>query len=47
VKAELFESLTGKGVKGSVDGHSVALGNRALIEELGASDEGLRSYEPP
>src|SRR5690242_5659299 len=35
LKAESFESLTGKGVKGSVNGHSVALGNRALIEELG------------
>ena len=34
-KAEAFESVTGKGVKGKVDGHSVALGNRALIEQLG------------
>jgi Cu+-exporting ATPase len=37
VKAESFQSLTGKGVKGSVDGRSVALGNPALLEELGAS----------
>jgi Cu+-exporting ATPase len=36
-KVESFESLTGKGVKGSVNGRSVALGNRALLEELGAS----------
>lgn len=35
LKAEAFESITGKGVKGSVDGHSVALGNRALLEEAG------------
>jgi Cu+-exporting ATPase len=35
VKAEAFESITGKGVKGTVDGHRVALGNRALVEEAG------------
>src|SRR6201991_1447423 len=29
-----FESVTGKGVKGKVDGRSVALGNRALLDEL-------------
>jgi Cu+-exporting ATPase len=29
-----FRSLTGKGVTGRVDGHAVALGNRALLEEL-------------
>src|SRR5689334_10754593 len=40
-KAEWFESLTGKGVKGSVNGHAVALGNRALIEELGAGADEL------
>ena len=34
-KAESFESVTGKGVKGMIDGHSVSLGNRALLEELG------------
>ena len=33
-KAESFESLTGKGVKGEIDGRSVALGNRALLDEL-------------
>ena len=32
-KAEQFESVTGKGVKGRVGGHSVALGNRALMED--------------
>ena len=29
-----FASITGKGVRGVVDGRSVALGNRALLEEL-------------
>jgi Cu+-exporting ATPase len=33
--AESFDSVTGKGVKGRVDGHEVALGNRALMESLG------------
>ena len=32
-KVETFESVTGKGVKGVVDKRSVALGNRALLEE--------------
>ncbi len=34
-EAEDFRSLTGKGVVGRVDGRSVALGNRRLLEELG------------
>jgi Cu+-exporting ATPase len=34
-RAESFESVTGKGVRGSVEGHSVALGNRALFADLG------------
>jgi cation transport ATPase len=33
--ASSFESLTGKGVIGEVDGHKVSLGNQALIDELG------------
>ena len=33
--AEDFRSLTGKGVVGKVDGHSVALGNLALLQETG------------
>ncbi|HRI91570.1 MAG TPA: heavy metal translocating P-type ATPase [Accumulibacter sp.] len=33
--AEEFEALTGKGVKGVVDGQAVALGNAALLTELG------------
>jgi P-type Cu+ transporter len=34
-KSGSFESITGKGVKGQIDGRSVALGNRALLEALG------------
>lgn len=34
-KTEDFEAITGKGVKGRVDGKSVALGNAALIADLG------------
>lgn len=33
--AETFESVTGKGVTGTVAGHAVALGNRALMTDLG------------
>jgi P-type Cu+ transporter len=36
-----FESVTGKGVRGRVDGHEVALGNRALLELLGAEPGAL------
>ncbi len=35
VNTQSFESITGKGVKGQVDGHAVALGNRALLDDLG------------
>jgi Cu+-exporting ATPase len=34
VNTQSFESITGKGVKGQVDGRSVALGNRALLDDL-------------
>jgi Cu+-exporting ATPase len=34
-EADEFRSVTGKGVVGTVDGRAVALGNRALLEELG------------
>ncbi len=33
--ASQFESITGKGVRGRVEGRDVALGNRALLDELG------------
>ncbi|MGB7336762.1 MAG: copper-translocating P-type ATPase [Salaquimonas sp.] len=36
-----FEAVTGKGVKGTVDGKSVALGNLALITELGLDGQEL------
>jgi Cu+-exporting ATPase len=36
-----FDSRTGKGVVGRVDGKEVALGNRALMEELGVGAEAL------
>jgi Cu+-exporting ATPase len=31
---ESFDSITGKGVRGKIDGHAVALGNRTLLEQL-------------
>jgi Cu+-exporting ATPase len=39
--AEAFESLTGKGVVGRVEGRAVALGNRRLMDDLGVSIEPL------
>ena len=36
-----FEAVTGKGVKGTVDGRAVALGNLAMIRELGLEAGGL------
>ncbi len=33
-----FQSITGKGVKGEVDGHPVAVGNRSLLEKLDAGE---------
>jgi Cu+-exporting ATPase len=35
VNPESFESITGKGVRGKMEGHEVNLGNRALMEEMG------------
>ena len=34
VKVESFDSLTGKGVRGLIEGREVALGNRALLDQL-------------
>src|SRR5207237_6068455 len=49
-KVESFDSITGKGVTGKIEGHSVTLGNRALLEqlqinagELAAKAEALRA----
>ncbi|MBA7699893.1 Copper-exporting P-type ATPase [subsurface metagenome] len=39
-----FQSLTGKGITGLIDGQTVALGNQALFEEL-AIDLGVLSHE--
>ncbi len=39
-RAEGFDSITGKGVRGTVDGRQVAVGNRALAEEIGGGDLG-------
>jgi Cu+-exporting ATPase len=36
VEASEFESITGKGIRGQVDGTTVALGNEGLVDELGA-----------
>ncbi len=36
-----FDSATGKGVTGTVDGRRVAVGNRAMMESAGAVDEAL------
>ena len=41
VKAEDFEAITGKGVKGIVDGKAVALGNAALIKDMGLDSGAL------
>jgi Cu+-exporting ATPase len=37
VKADNFQSVTGKGVTGKVDGYTVAAGNAKLLESLGIS----------
>jgi len=36
-KVDEFESLTGKGVKGIVEGQEVALGNHEILKQLGAN----------
>jgi P-type Cu+ transporter len=41
VEVREFVSLTGKGVRGVVDGKAVALGNRALMADLGIAIVGL------
>jgi P-type Cu+ transporter len=39
--AQEFESITGKGVKGVVDGHEVILGNQGLLHEFGIDSSEL------
>ncbi|MGF1592551.1 MAG: heavy metal translocating P-type ATPase [Kiloniellaceae bacterium] len=41
-KAEDFEAVTGKGVKGRVDGKAVALGNARLVADLGLDGDHAR-----
>jgi Cu+-exporting ATPase len=41
VEASDFEAVTGKGVKGVVDGRPVALGNLRLVQDIGLSGEAL------
>ncbi len=41
-KAEDFESLTGKGVVGTVEGHRVVLGTTALLAEHGVAADSLK-----
>ena len=42
-KTEQFESLTGKGVRGMISNRKVALGNAALMADIGANIEPLKS----
>lgn len=41
VDATRFDSLTGKGVVGEVEGHRVALGNRSLLDDFGVNSKEL------
>ncbi|TIP77393.1 MAG: HAD family hydrolase, partial [Mesorhizobium sp.] len=41
-EAEDFEAVTGEGVKGSVKGRTVALGNQALMDDLGIGLEAAK-----
>jgi Cu+-exporting ATPase len=43
VAIEGFQSVTGKGVKGTLGGKQVAIGNAALMTDLGASSDALRT----
>ena len=42
-QANNFQSVTGKGVMGIVDGRDVAIGNKAFLEELGATASDLEA----
>lgn len=41
LKAGNFQSVTGKGVKGEVDGQQIALGNSKLLQDLGIDTQAL------
>jgi Cu+-exporting ATPase len=47
VKADGFESLTGKGVTGTVEGRTVLVGNESLLAEHGVSTEAVRERCSP
>ncbi len=38
-----FQSITGKGITGRIDGKRIGLGNRALLDELGASTDAFEA----
>jgi Cu+-exporting ATPase len=42
-----FQSVTGKGVTGTAEGHKVAFGNAALLESLSVAAEELKSKAEP
>jgi Cu+-exporting ATPase len=44
VTVDAFESVTGKGIRGTIAGRSIAVGNRALIDEL-KIDAGILAAE--
>lgn len=46
-QAEGFQSHTGKGVTGRVNGRAVALGNRALMGDIGAQSQPLQKIAEP
>jgi Cu+-exporting ATPase len=51
-RAQHFESVTGKGVYGAVEGRRMAIGNRAMLAEMQLSADGfgvgaVRTGEPP
>ena len=39
--ASQFRSITGEGAEGTVDGKKIAIGNRKMMERIGAWDDGL------
>lgn len=43
VEPHEFEALTGRGIRGSVDGHAVLVGNRALLQENGIDVSALET----
>lgn len=43
VAAEAFESITGKGVKGRVEGHAVSFGNIRVLDDAGIDPGALRA----